>query len=62
MDGIAHAVKEGKVIAHAGPFDDPWEITPHFLYGMEKFHQSIEVVYLPYLPVISPVFLPEENL
>lgn len=120
LEDIDQAVKEGKVAFHAGTFDDPCEIAPHFLYGMEKFHQEIAAATIPvenircpilllsgnddklwpshlycklimehlekeqspmrrkhlnftdaghiltyqppYLPVISPVFLPEENL
>jgi dienelactone hydrolase len=57
FEDIANAVKEGFVADHKGTFEDPWEITPHFLYGMKKNHHAIEDATIPVENIRCPLLI-----
>ena len=57
LEDIDSAVKKGKVAFHKGTFEDAWEITPHFLYGMEKFHKAIEAATIPVEKIRCPILI-----
>ena len=54
---ILEAVKKGLIPFHKGTFEDPYEITTNFLYGMKKFHHDIEVATIPVENIRCPILL-----
>lgn len=57
FEDISNAVKEGKVASHEGTFEDPWQMTPHFLYGMNKFHHAIKAATIPVEKIRCPILI-----
>lgn len=56
-DDISNAGKEGKIVLRKGTFEDPYEITPHFLYGMNKFHETIEAATICVENIRCPILI-----
>ena len=54
---ILNAIKEGKMTFHKGTFEDPYEITSNFLYGMNKFHKAIEAATIPVENIRCPILI-----
>lgn len=57
FEDISNAVNEGKVAFHQGTFEDPWEIAPHFLYGMQRFHHALEAATIPVENICCPILI-----
>ena len=51
------AAKEGKIPFHKGTFEDPYEETPIFLYGMKEFHENIDAATIPVENIRCPIML-----
>ncbi len=57
LEDISNTVKEGTVAFHKGTFEDPWHITPHFLYGMKKFSKHIDSATIPVENINCPLLI-----
>jgi|SaaInlStandDraft_4_1057021.scaffolds.fasta_scaffold07259_2 dienelactone hydrolase len=51
------AAKEGNIPFHKGTFEDPYEITINFLYGMKKFSQNIKAATIPVENIRCPILI-----
>jgi dienelactone hydrolase len=54
---IMKAIKEGEIPFHKKTFDDPYEVSNEFIYGMKKYHQIIEAATIPVENIRCPLLI-----